>query len=68
MEEKDKEVLVDKAPVISPTTTPILEDTAIRISVEKLEKSKKVSCQNYFDVFHMKMTNKLIKKYGYGAC
>ncbi|KAJ8952880.1 hypothetical protein NQ318_006496 [Aromia moschata] len=39
--EKDKEILVDKAPTISATTTPILEDTAARISAEKLEKVEK---------------------------
>lgn len=35
--EKEKELLVDKAPVISASATPILEDTATKISVEKLE-------------------------------
>lgn len=39
--EKDKEILVDKAPVVSATATPILVDTAIKISTEKLEKAKK---------------------------
>ncbi|KAG5888937.1 hypothetical protein JTB14_006304 [Gonioctena quinquepunctata] len=39
--EKDKELLVDKAPVVSATSTPILEDTALRISTEKLEKVEK---------------------------
>ncbi|KAJ8920446.1 hypothetical protein NQ315_005314 [Exocentrus adspersus] len=38
---EDKEILVDKAPVISATTTPILEDTALKISAEKLEKVEK---------------------------
>lgn len=36
-----KELLVDKAPVISAASTPILEDTALRISTEKLEKVEK---------------------------
>nr|CAH7741888.1 unnamed protein product [Callosobruchus chinensis] len=35
---KDKEILVDRAPIISTSTTPILEDTALKISTEKLEK------------------------------
>ncbi|CAH2010372.1 unnamed protein product [Acanthoscelides obtectus] len=35
---KDKEILVDKAPILSTSTTPILEDTALKISTEKLEK------------------------------
>nr|XP_023022842.1 mitochondrial proton/calcium exchanger protein [Leptinotarsa decemlineata] len=39
--EKDKEILVDKAPIVSTATTPILEDTALRISAEKLEKTEK---------------------------
>ncbi|XP_030756785.1 mitochondrial proton/calcium exchanger protein-like isoform X2 [Sitophilus oryzae] len=42
LEEKDKELLVDKAPTISASTTPILEDTALRISTEKLEKKEKL--------------------------
>lgn len=41
---EEKELLVDKAPIISATTTPILEDTALRISTEKLEKVEKVLC------------------------
>lgn len=40
---EEKELLVDKAPIISATTTPILEDTALRISTEKLEKVEKVT-------------------------
>lgn len=40
---EEKELLVDKAPTISASTTPILEDTALRISTEKLEKVEKVS-------------------------
>lgn len=40
-DEKVKELLIDKAPIISASSTPILEDTATRISVEKLEKSEK---------------------------
>lgn len=40
---EEKELLVDKAPIISASTTPILEDTALRISTEKLEKVEKVS-------------------------
>lgn len=39
--EKDAELLIDKAPIISATSTPILEDTALRISAEKLEKVEK---------------------------
>lgn len=41
---EEKELLVDKAPIISATTTPILEDTALIISTEKLEKVEKVLC------------------------
>ncbi|XP_066145415.1 mitochondrial proton/calcium exchanger protein isoform X1 [Euwallacea fornicatus] len=39
---EEKELLVDKAPIISTTTTPIIEDTALRISTEKLERVEKV--------------------------
>ncbi|CAG9772608.1 unnamed protein product [Ceutorhynchus assimilis] len=38
---EEKELLVDKAPTISASATPILEDTALRISTEKLEKVEK---------------------------
>lgn len=41
-EKKDKELLVDKAPVISATSTPILEDSAAKIVTEKLEKLEKL--------------------------
>ncbi|XP_050303161.1 mitochondrial proton/calcium exchanger protein isoform X3 [Anthonomus grandis grandis] len=37
---EEKELLVDKAPTISAASTPILEDTALRISTEKLEKAE----------------------------
>ncbi|XP_060526816.1 mitochondrial proton/calcium exchanger protein [Cylas formicarius] len=39
----EEEILVDKAPTISAASTPILEDTALRISAEKLERVEKMS-------------------------
>lgn len=41
--EKEKEHLVDKAPVLSTSTTPELEDTALRISTSKAEKTEEKS-------------------------
>ncbi|RZC40036.1 LETM1 and EF-hand domain-containing protein anon-60Da, mitochondrial, partial [Asbolus verrucosus] len=38
---REKELLIDKAPVMSAASTPILEDTAAKISVEKLEQVEK---------------------------
>lgn len=37
-EKEREEILVDKAPIISATSTPVLEDTALRISTEKVKK------------------------------
>lgn len=39
-EKEREEILVDKAPVISASATPTLQDTALRIGVEKTEKVK----------------------------
>jgi len=55
---EEKELLVDKAPIISAATTPILEDTALRISTEKLEKVEKVLCD--IIVANCCLTNHLI--------
>lgn len=40
-EKEREEILLDKAPIISATSTPILEDTALRIGTEKMDKLDK---------------------------
>lgn len=39
-EKEREEILVDKAPIISVSSTPVLEDTALRIDAEKDKKAQ----------------------------